>query len=117
MAITKKIKKTFDLVKKGESVSKAMIKAGYSKTISRVPKKVTERKGWQELMEKELPDEFLAKVHREGLKAKYKDKPDYSVRHKYLETAYKIKNKIPKEVNSIGVAVQVNVDKIRNEYE
>lgn len=53
-----------------------------------------------------LPDELLAQIHREGLfasKAIYKEvdgnhekideEPDYAVRHKYLDTAYKIKGK------------------------
>ena len=48
-----------------------------------------------------LPDEDLIKVHKEGLQASEKvfskegellsEKPDYGVRHKYLDSAYKIK--------------------------
>lgn len=36
-------------------------------------------------------EEELAKVHLEGLKATKGDEPDYAVRHKYLDSAYKIK--------------------------
>lgn len=38
-----------------------------------------------------IPDELLEKVHLEGLDAKYNKKPDYAVRHKYLDSAYKLK--------------------------
>ena len=76
-----------------------------------------------------MPDRDLAKVHKEGLKAGRKIfknnnetnqieevgfEPDYLVRHKYLETAYKIKSKFPKEAP--GVAIQVNIDKYREQY-
>jgi len=66
-------------------------------------------------LEEALPDEFLLKVHREGLQATKRsgtggmkigigtdgqvndfghseiDEPDYAVRHKYLDSAYKLK--------------------------
>lgn len=38
-----------------------------------------------------LPDELLAKVHKEGLEATREDEPDFAVRHKYLDSAYKLK--------------------------
>lgn len=38
-----------------------------------------------------LPDDLLARVHKEGLEATRDDEPDYGVRHKYLDTAYKLK--------------------------
>jgi len=45
-----------------------------------------------ELMERKgLDDESLLQVHQEGLQSTRGDEPDYSVRHKYLETAYKLK--------------------------
>lgn len=45
---------------------------------------------------KALPDELLAEVHEEGLAATFTDKyntdePDYATRHKYLDSAYKLK--------------------------
>jgi hypothetical protein len=54
----------------------------------------------------QLPDEDLVKVHKEGLKAskevwknnnesgeieKVSEEPDYATRHKYLDSAYKLK--------------------------
>ena len=74
-----------------------------------------------------LPDKDLIKVHKEGLQAGkhiYKNnnetgeiddlgvEPDYAVRHKYLETAYKIKNYFPKEGNT--TAVQVNISRFKD---
>lgn len=115
MAVTKKIKKTFMKVMEGESVSKAMIASGYSKNSAINPQLVTKSKGWKELMESRLSDSLLLKVHKEGLQAKINDKPDYSVRHKYLDTAYKIKGKFPKE--GIGAAIQINFNDAKNEFD
>lgn len=41
----------------------------------------------------QIPDEDLIRVHKEGLEATegLLHEPDYSVRHKYLESAYKLK--------------------------
>ena len=47
-----------------------------------------------------IPDDLLERVHKEGLEASDKlirdgeiiaERPDYAVRHKYLDTAYKLK--------------------------
>lgn len=38
-----------------------------------------------------IPNELLEKVHLEGLEATNEKGADYAVRHKYLDTAYKIK--------------------------
>ena len=77
-----------------------------------------------------LPDKDLIKVHKEGLQAGkhiYKNnnetgeiedmgvEADYAVRHKYLETAYKIKNYFPKD--SPTTAVQINFKEAREEFE
>lgn len=42
-------------------------------------------------LDEALPDDLLQEVHLEGLNASFKGEPDYSVRHKYLDSAYKIK--------------------------
>ena len=53
-----------------------------------------------------LPDEDLIKVHKEGLQASEQifkegvlvaEKPDYGVRHKYLDSAYKLKGLYEKD--------------------
>lgn len=89
--------------------------------------KIVKTKTWQELMEKELPDDDLLKVNKEGLIAtfekpiivgrdekgkpeyEYIEKPDFNARHKYLETAYKIKGKIKDSpIISTQTNIQVN---------
>lgn len=103
---TIKQKKAFKEVVNGSTITKAMKEAGYSIESSKRTNKVTATKGWQELMDKFIPDKDLAKVHKEGLSATtfysegigkgetvLVEKPDFSVRHKYLESGYKIKGK------------------------
>lgn len=38
-----------------------------------------------------IPDDKLHEVLMEGLNAEYNEKPDYAVRHKYLDTSLKLK--------------------------
>ena len=98
MATIKQKKAAENLVGNGGNVTQAMIDAGYSSNTANTPQKLTESKAWEELKEKFIPDKDLAKVHKEGLKASRKtlmgEEPDYTVRHKYLETGYKIKGKM-----------------------
>ena len=96
---TIKQKVAYKEVVKGSTITKAMRTAGYSKETSKRTNKLVNTKGFQELIEKYLSDSKLAKVHADGLKAtkpiiiknKREDTEDYAVRHKYLETAYKLK--------------------------
>ncbi len=65
-------------------------------------------------LEEALPDDLLLQVHREGLKAsrevwknnnesgeieQVSEEPDFAVRHKYLDTAYKLKGSYAPEKN------------------
>ncbi len=60
-----------------------------------------------------LPDELLAQVHLEGLSAyrtwgygdDAREEPDYATRHRYLDSAYKLKGSYAPEKS---VALQVN---------
>lgn len=65
-------------------------------------------------IEEALPDELLAQVHLEGLNATRGidgaiELPDYAVRHKYLDSAYKLKGSYAAE-KSIVVNAQVNIE-------
>src|SRR3990167_3234202 len=107
----------------GGNISKAMIKAKYSNRKGKIrTDKLTKTKGFKELMDKSLPDSILLKVHREGLGASKKvfknnnesgeiemvsEEPDYFARHKYLESAYKIKGKYN------DAAININLDNRR----
>jgi hypothetical protein len=97
--VTTRQKRTLKNIRKYPSRKEAMIEANYSPSYAS-SSHIKRTQGWQELMEKYLPDKDLAKVHKEGLNAKRifsshtePDKliEDYPTRHKYLELAYKIK--------------------------
>lgn len=51
----------------GGNITKAMKAAGYGKEVSKRTDKLTQTKGWKEMMEKFLPDSLLAKRHKELL--------------------------------------------------
>ena len=51
------------------NVSAAMKLAGYSVETAKNPQQLTRSKGWQELMQKYLPDNHLMKRHKEFLDA------------------------------------------------
>lgn len=62
---TIKQKLAFDkMVENGGKVTPAMIEAGYSPNTANTPQKLTESKGWKELMEEYLPDSLIASKHR-----------------------------------------------------
>lgn len=111
MATEKQKKAISNVVENGGNVSRAMKDAGYSEQTAKNPSKLTDSKAWNELMDKYLPDKSLAKIHNEGLKATtnkphlidrddkgrpvydYIPEEDYQTRHRYLDTAYKLKGK------------------------
>ena len=100
---TVKQKLAFRKVLKGSTLTKAMTDVGYAPTTASTTGKLTNTLGWKELTDKYISEKALMKVHREGLQATFTDKynedaPDYSTRHKYLETGYKIRGRITPEV-------------------
>lgn len=116
MATTKQKKAIANLVETRGNVSRAMIQAGYDETTAKNPKNLTESKAYKQFAD-EIPDRLLLEVHLEGLKATRQqgvggmvlnvekkefghseiEVPDYAVRHKYLESAYKIKGSFAPE--------------------
>jgi len=103
---TIKQKVAFKEVLNGSTITSAMKKANYSDTTASTTGKLTNTKGWKELVDQHLPDKLLAQKHNEGLNAGkhiYKNnnetgeiedlgiEADYATRHKYLDSAYKIK--------------------------
>ena len=84
-------------LKNAGKLQPAMKEAGYAKGYAKNPKELTETKSWAVLLKEYLPDDLLTKVAQEGLEATTEPGgklPDYVVRHKYLETALKMKNKL-----------------------
>ncbi len=131
---TRKQKKALAILAEngGKSVSAAMREAGYSDITAATPKKLTTSKAFQELMDEYLPDDLLMKVHKEGLQAtklsgtggmrmKFEggdmeefghsdlEVPDYAVRHKYLETGYKIKARLTPEEGGGSNTLIINI--------
>lgn len=111
-------KLVFQDVVKGGSISGSMVKRGYSPKTAKKTDRLTRTKGWKALVEKHISDTKLAKVHAEGLAAtKYESRlsgkgeselmevPDFAVRHKYLESGYKIKGKYNPEGNNNNVLI------------
>ena len=95
------------------SISKAM-RGIYSKKWQENPQRLTGGKGWNELLEKHLPDSLLAKKHKELLNKRetnliatksetgekvYEvlDQPETQAVSKALDMAYKLKDRYPKE--------------------
>ena len=91
---TSRQRRAVQKVLKGSSITKAMKEPNYAISTSNNTGKLTNSLGWKELMEQYLPDHDLARVHHEGLNAVKSDEPDYPTRHRYLETAYKIKGRL-----------------------
>ena len=104
----------------GGNISKAMVVAGYSREVAKRTDKLTRTKGWQELMQEHFPDRLLAKKHKDGLDAtmrrphlidrydkgrpvyEYVKEDDFSTRHKYLDSAYKLKGLYAPEKHIVG---------------
>ena len=84
------------------NVSKAMKLAGYSKSSAKDPQRLTRSKGWQELMEKYLPDKKLLKVHKELL-----ENNDWRARDAGLDKAYKVKGRYADPKIQIGASEEL----------
>jgi len=92
------------MVENGGNASKAMESVGYSKNTAKTPQKLTESKGWQELVEQHLSDKDLTREHRKVL---LQDK-DLGNKLKAVDMGYKLKDKYKeKEGNTINIPILV----------
>lgn len=106
-----KQKKATELVLKGQSVSSAMREAGYTEASAKNPKNLTETRYFLDIMEKHgVTDEKIAKVMSEGLEAKHKGEVDHGMRHKYLETALKVKKLTEDKPNTSLMGMVIVLD-------
>lgn len=69
MATTKQARLIPKVLENGGNVSKAMREVGYSEAMAKNPQKVTKSKGYQNLLQKYLPDTHLVQKHRAFLDA------------------------------------------------
>jgi len=96
------------------TITEAGIEAGYSPSYARSGH-LTSTAEWLKQMNLALPDDLLLKVHKEGLKSKTvlyatndgvisdtKEIPDRTNRHRYLESAYKLKKRYEETINLNG---------------
>lgn len=90
------------------SVGQAMIQAGLSPNTANTPQKLTESKGWKELMEKHLSDDKLAKAHNELLNQK---RLDYFVFPKSMND-----EEVKEKTESAGVELIVIRDGDKGRY-
>lgn len=131
MATIKQIKASQKILEnigkdKPEPIGKILKDVGYSKNTADTPTLVTRSKGFMELLEKAgVTDDKLAKVLDEGLNASkavvmgressesFVDiQPDYPVRHKYLETALRLKGHGSKDdLAKNNTFIQINNNK------
>jgi len=103
-----RIKKVFEkTLENGGNITKAMRDMKYSEATINNPKNITKTKSWEKLLE-DIPDTKLVEVLNQGLEATMvktsftepdKKLPDYSIRHKYLETGLKLKGKLIDKVD------------------
>jgi len=115
------LKQLSENIRNGMTMEQAMVSVGYTPSYAKTSTRLKNSDSWQELIKQNLPDEMLVKVHKQGLNAttkkphlvdrddkgrpiyEYKKEEDYSVRHKYLDTAYKLKGSYaPSEVKHSG---------------
>jgi hypothetical protein len=76
----------------GDSVSKAMTKAGYKPAYAKNPQQLTRTKSFIDILEKAgVSDKKLAQRLNEGLDATNKDGKDFNIIHKYIETNLRLK--------------------------
>ena len=106
------------LTKGTKTKGEMMQDCGYSPATSLNPANIESTPTFQKLLEKFLPDQSLLEGHKEGLTAtktiidKHGDitvEPDYTNRHRYLETAYKLKGKIRGGEGDTQNLTQINI--------
>lgn len=113
-------KKAFDiLAEKGGSIGSALLEAGFSEITAKTPTKVTETKGWKQLVDERLSDELLSKRHQELLNKRETHVinaenvldlgPDTQAVTKGLDMAYKLKGNYAPE-KSVSVVIDVEAD-------
>lgn len=121
MATVKQRRAVKEITENHMSVSAAMRKVGYDLDTASKPSNLTASKGFRELMDSMgIDDDRLLNVLNEGLdatktvvmgqesKESFVDvQPDFSVRHRYLETGLRLKGlgKEPPQFNTLVIPI------------
>lgn len=98
------LKTLSDNIRSNMSMEQAMLAVGYSPSYAKSSTHLTNTTSWESQRDQVLTPAKLLKVHIEGLSATRQDRinisdsesiptesPDYAVRHKYLDSAYKLR--------------------------
>lgn len=93
MATDKQKEALDNLVKNGGNVSRAMIDAGYSPNTAKTPKKLTDSKAYQELLDAYLPDDLLLRALADDIEKKEGN------RKAELELGFKLKGKMTERID------------------
>lgn len=118
-------KVAFKEVVNGSTLTKAMKTANYSPETVKRTNKLTRTKGWAELVDDFISDKELLRVHKEGLAATRMSNsltspdeilPDYLVRHKYLDSGYKIKGRYQDKDVSNKALIVIIAGQAANRY-
>lgn len=123
---TTRVKKAIKNIGNSRTEEEALVKAGFTKSYARSGQ-IKKTKGWQEIMEKNLPDKLLMEKHRELLEVPKKirhfkkgeledeyEELDSAAISKGLDMAYKLKGRYAPEKS---VNLNLNVDKPNPEVE
>lgn len=130
-ALTEKQRKLIKGVAAGKSQTQAAILAGYSEKTAAASAtetlgKPNVREALQRALEKVgVSDELLAMKTREGLDATrgmvtkdgVEKVEDFHARHRYLETALKLKGALDSERDTVAVQVNVDTDRLSKLYQ
>lgn len=82
----------------GTSIYQAMIAVGYAPATAKTPRQITQSKGFLQILEEAgVTDDRISRVIDEGLSADKAGEPDHNTRHKFLETAVKLKGHMSPE--------------------
>ena len=105
-------------------IKKELLKLGYSESYLNSGR-LKNTKSWQNLVDEYFPDKDLARIHQEGLKAELvktathegrimdeRKYPDFQTRHKYLDSAYKLKKKYGDEtiIHKLGLLSNEDIE-------
>ena len=107
-------KKTLKSIEEGERVDmgEIMLESGYSKATTINPgKNLLNTNGWQELMDRYLPDDLLVKKNLELLNHK-----EWQAVNAGLDKAYKVKGKLIENLNAIQINIgRKSTEKLQDE--
>ena len=103
MAVIRQKKLLKKVIENNGNISKSMREVGYSPETARNPQQVTNSKGWKELLEEYLPDDYILNAIQEDI-----DNAEKGSRTPILTLATKLKGKLIDKAE-VDSSIKVNV--------